>query len=215
MTFFNPAISLLCALFYSVILSFSQFEYIFILPVLFVLYLNYKNIFDILKKLLTLNLFIFLLFISLLISSDLNSALNIYIRTNAIMLFNIGIFYTSNGYDLIKGLNMLKFPVKLISTMFFTIKMIEYLNNDVKNILNTLKTRGFKAKNSLFTYQTFGNIIGMLFIRAINKTQSLNDTFLSRSFNGNIYLINNYTIQKTDYILVFLIFLIFLYKDLL
>lgn len=212
MSLFNPVISLLCTFIYSLIVSFTQFEYIFVLPILYILFLNRNDIVYILKKLFALNLFVFLLFLTLLISSEFDSALNIYVRINAILLFNISIFYSSNGYDLVRGLNMLNFPKKFISTMYFTIKMIEYLNSDIKNIFNTLKTRGFKAKNSLFVYETFGNIIGMLFVRVIRKAESLKNTFLTRSFDGDIYLINNYKISKNDYILSFMIITVFIYK---
>ncbi len=212
MRLFNPAVALLCAFTYSLLVSFSKFEYVYIVPILFVLYFYYKDIFSILKKLIALNLFVFLLFLTLLINSDFQSALNIYIRTNAILLFNLAIFYTSSGYDIVRGLSILKFPTNLISTMYFTIKMIEYLNSDFKSILNTLKTRGFKASNSLFTYQTFGNLVGMLFVRAIRKAESLKNTFQSRGFSGDIYLFNNSKIMKNDYFLILLLLLIFIYK---
>ncbi|MBS9782531.1 MAG: hypothetical protein KGV43_01860 [Arcobacter sp.] len=212
MTLFNPSVSLLCAFFYSLVVSFTDFNYIYVLPIIYILFLNRAYIFFILKKLFALNLFIFLLFLTLLINSEFNDALNIYLRTNAILLFNISIFYSSSGYDIIRGLNILKLPKNFISSMYFTIKMIEYLNDDFKNILNTLKTRGFKAKNSLFTYETFGNIIGMLFIRSIKKAESLKNTFLSRGFLGDIYLINNYKTSKNDYFLIVLVLLVFLYK---
>lgn len=212
MKFINPAVALACAFIYSLIVSFSIFEVYFLLPILFVLYLQKEVLKDIFKKLLFLNLFIFVLFLVLFFSTTLQEALNVYIRANAIILFNIALFFYSKGYDIVRALNILKFPNVVVSSMYFTLKMIEFLNNDFKALRNTLKARGFKARSSLFTYETFGNIVGLLLVKSIRKASSMQDTFEARGFNGKIYLNDDFNINKLDYILIILVLFIIVVK---
>lgn len=208
----TPAISLVAAFLFSIIVSFSNYEFYYLLPIVFILYLNKNNIFSILKSLIFLNLFIVVLALVLVIQEEYEEALNIYIRTNMIILFNLAIFYNSKGYDIVRGLYILKFPDSFISTTYFTLKMIENLKNDFSNIKNTLKARGFKAKTNLFTYYTFGNILGMLFVKSIRKSNSLKDSFTSRGFNKKIYLNDNFKITNKDIILLVLIGIIIILK---
>lgn len=209
---FNPALSLILAFIYSLVVSFTIFEIYYLLPIVFLLYITKKYVFQILKKLLFLNLFIFVLFLTLLYSSSFDDALNIYLRANAIILFNIALFFNSKGYDIVRGLNMLKFPKNLVSSTYFTLKMIEFLSNDFKLIKNSLKTRGFKANTSLFTYETFGNIIGLLFVKAIRKSYSLKQTFLHRGFKGEIFLNDDFSLKKDDYCLFTIVLFTILIK---
>lgn len=199
---FNPAISLILAFVFSIMVSFSTFEIIYLIPILMLFYYVKKKLKDIFKKLLFLNLFVFVLFLVLLIESSFEEALNVYLRTNVIILFNLCIFYSSKGYDIVRGLCLLKFPAKFTSSTFFTLKMIESLTGDFKNIKTTLKARGFKANSSLFTYYTFGNILGMLFVKSIRKANSLKDSFIARGFAGQIYLNDEFKISKVDYNLI-------------
>ncbi|AXH15804.1 energy-coupling factor transporter transmembrane component T family protein [Malaciobacter mytili] len=208
----SPAISLIAAFLFSIIVSFSNYELYYLLPIAFILYLNKNNIFSIFKSLVFLNLFIVVLALVLLIQNEYEEALNIYIRTNMIILFNLAIFYNSKGYDIVRGLYILKFPDSFISTTYFTLKMIENLKNDFSNIKNTLKARGFKAKTNLFTYYTFGNILGMLFVKSIRKSQSLKDSFEARGFNKKIYLNDKFKTTNKDILLLLLVGIIIILK---
>jgi len=212
---FNPAISLIFAFLFSLLVSFSQIESYYLLPILYLLYTKKEYLKDIFKKLLFLNLFIFVLFLVLLFQSTLEDALNIYIRSNMIILFNITLFYSSKGYDIVRGLFMLKFPNMFTSSTYFTLKMIETLTQDFKNIKNTLKARGFKANTSMFTYETFGNILGMLFVKSIRKAQSLKESFEARGFKGKIYLNDEFTVSKYDYYLASIVLIIIILKVIL
>ncbi|AXX93186.1 cobalt ABC transporter permease [Malaciobacter molluscorum LMG 25693] len=212
---FSPAISLVCAFLFSSVVSFTSYEIYYLFPIALILFYNKSHILKIFKTLVFLNSFILALSIVLYLENQPYEALNIFIRTNMIILFNISIFYNSKGYDIVRGFNLLKFPDSFISTTYFTLKMIDNLTNDFKNIKSTLRARGFKAKTNLFTYYTFGNILGMLFIKSIRKSYKLKESFVARGFNKKIYLNDEFMITNKDKILIFLIFLIIVIKVIL
>lgn len=208
----NSSILLISAFIYSIFISFNSIELLYIVPILFAIYCEYKNIVEILKKLIFLNLFIVMIFIVLLMQSSLEDALNIYLRTNMIILFNLLLFSHSNGYDVIRALNELRFPTKFVSSVYFTLKMIQTLSDELKTIKQTLRARGFRASSSIFAYETYGNIFGHIFVKSIKKADAMQDSFNLRGFHGRIYLINNTKLSIYDFILIFLVLLLVVKK---
>ncbi|NVJ52249.1 MAG: hypothetical protein HWD90_01050 [Campylobacteraceae bacterium] len=205
----SPTASFVAAIFYSIFISFSDIEIFYLLPLVYVLFCEYKSFFQILKRVVLLNIFIVMIFVVLLLQTSLDEALNIYLRTNMIIAFNIALFFRSSGYDIVRALNDLRFPNRVVSSIYFTLKMIQVLSDELKTIRQTLKARGFKANSSLFAYETYGNLFGHIFVKSIRKAQALEDSFKLRGFHGRIYLINTIKISFYDLILIFLITLIY------
>ncbi|WP_072682117.1 energy-coupling factor transporter transmembrane component T [Arcobacter sp. LA11] len=212
MSKFNSSVLLVSAFLYSIFISFNKIEILYFFPIIFVAFCEYKIILEVLKKLLFLNLFILMIFVVLLIQSSLEEALNIYIRTNMIILFNLFLFSHSSGYDIVRALNELRFPKKFVSSVYFTLKMIQTLTDELKKIRQTLQARGFKSSTSLFTYETYGNLFGHIFVKSIKKANAMQDSFALRGFHGRIYLINNSKLSLYDLTLIFLVCMLFVKK---
>lgn len=202
---FNSSILLVSALLYSIFVSFNKVEILFLLPILFMAFCEYKSLLEILKKLFFLNFFILMIFIVLLIQTPFEEALNVYIRTNMIVFFNLLLFSKSSGYDIVRALNELRFPKEIVSSVYFTLKMIQTLSDEFKKIKSTLRARGFHANSSMFTYETYGNLFGHIFVKSIKKSMALQDSFKLRGFHGKIYLINNSKLSYYDVVLLFLV----------
>lgn len=212
---FNASVLLICAFIYTLFVSFNNVEIIYFLPLVFVMFCEYKKLLNIFKKLLFLNLFIVMIFLVLAVQGNMEEAITIYIRTNMIILFNLIVFSHSNGFDIVRALNELKFPKQFVSSVYFTLKMIQTLTQEFKKIKMTLKSRGFKANTSLFTYETYGNLFGHIFVKSIIKSNALKDSFALRGFNGRIYLLNNNALSMYDGVLIGFIVLIALSKVIL
>lgn len=146
-----------------------------------------------------------MIFIFVWIQATLTEALNIYLRTNIIIFFNLMLFYHSKGLDIVRAFFMLKFPKRFIATFYFTWKMIIELQNEFKKIKTTLVTRNFHSKTNLFSYQTYGNILGLLFIKSIQKSQQQKEIFLLRGFDGEIYLQTQFKVCSFDWYLMAMI----------
>lgn len=203
----KEALSLVCALMYSLVVAFSHLEYVFLIPIFVVLYMEKKSILKIFKKLFFLNFFIVVLVVFLFFQ-DKNQAIELFFRTNLILLFNISLFYESKGYDIVRGLDTLKMPSKIVSVFYFTISLIDYLMMDFKKTKDSLKSRGFVANTSIFTYQTYGNIIAMIFIKALKKSEDMNHSMNARGFTNRIYFLNSSKIEFLPKLLFFTIIII-------
>lgn len=210
MSRFNSSVLLICAFVYSVFISFNQIELLFFAPLIFLMFCEYKILIKTVKKLLFLNLFIVMIFIVLWIEGNTQEAITVYVRTNMIILFNLLLFSHSNGFDLVRALNELKFPKQFVSSVYFTLKMIQTLTEEFKNIKFTLRARGFNASTSMFAYETYGNLFGHIFVKSIRKSNALKDSFELRGFSGRIYLINSSKISLYDVLLLLVVNLIVL-----
>lgn len=122
-----------------------------------------------------------------------------------IILFNLLLFFDSKAFDIVKGFYLLNFPKKFVSTLYFTIKMIWELKLEIQKIKESLETRNFKAKTNLFTYQTFGNIFGLLFLKTMQKSSNLKDSFETRLFKGEIFLNDSFKLAINDILFIILV----------
>lgn len=202
----------LAFLFYSFALAFMKSFYIsFLLPPLFLTILNYRAIFIILRQLLFLNIFVFIIFIGLIYSNDTNLAYLILFKSNAIMFFGLCLFYKSNPFEIALMLQELKFPPKFVNMLFFVAKFITIFKLEILRFNKALKARGFINKTSFFAYKTYANFIGFLFITAFNRSNILQKAMISRGFNGKIYNLKD----KASYIymseIVFLALVLFIF----
>jgi len=185
---------------YSIIVAFSSLQFIFLIPLFIVLYLEKENFFQIIKKLFFLNFFIVILVVFVYFQNK-NSAIELFFRTNLILLFNLAIFYKSKGYDIVRALDALRFPSKIVSVFYFTLSLIEYLMMDFKKTKDSLKSRGFNGNISIFSYQIYGNIFAMIFIKALKKSEDMKYSMNARGFEDRIYFLNSQSIGLSQKIL--------------
>lgn len=191
----KEALSLINTFLYSLVVAFLSFDYVFLFPIILISFIKRDYFFKILKKLFYLN-FLIIVLVLFVFFQNKNEAIELFFRTNFILFFNSCMFYESKGYDIVRALNSLKFPSKIVSVMYFTLSLIEYLMIDFKKTKNSLKARGFKSNTSMFTYQTYGNIFAMIFIKAIKKSEDMKDSMILRGFEDRIFFLNS---KKSDY----------------
>lgn len=204
----NPAVAVSCAFVYSLIVSF-QAPFVFALvPTIFLLFALKHSLKKILKKLLVLNIFVAIIALTVSIEGGVEKAIEIFLRVNFILMFNLLLFEKSAGFDIARGFYILKFPKKFVSTMYFSVKMNHILYTELKKIRETLKIRSFTANTSMFAYQTFGNILGMLFVRSLKRAEAMKSSFKIRGFSDEIFLLCEKELSKLDYLFVVTIILI-------
>lgn len=204
----KESLKLINSFFYSFVVAFSPLQFIFLLPLLVVI-VEKDHIFELMKKLVLLNFFIVVL-VAFVFFHDKAQALELLIRTNLILLFNITLFNRSKGYDIVRGLDALMFPPKLVSIFYFTLSLINYLMKDFKETKNILKARGFVSNTSMFTYQTYGNIFAMIFIKALKKSEDMKHSMNARGFEERIFFINTGEINIYEKLLSASIVIIFI-----
>lgn len=204
----RASISLVCFLIYSFKLSLTYSIYIFMLfPVLLIIFLKKKYILQTLKKLLFLNVFLVLVFLSLWFFGKTNEAVIVFIRSNLILFFTLLLFSNLSIYEISIGIQNLKLSNKLSSLFYFSTKFIKSFKDDFYKLEKTLLARGFRKNNSLFTYQTYANIVALLFINAFNNSDNLQKAIISRGYKNKFYEQSKEKIKIQEVIMLILVFL--------
>lgn len=200
----SPNVAIVVAIVYSLITAFkSEFIIVDILPIAYLLALKIKTFMHVLIRLFYLQGFAIFIALSIYIFHyDKYLALIIFIRFNLIATLTLTLFYTKDSTYIYSGLANLWVPHKFKSLCFFFAKSCELLINDLAKLKETLKARGFVAKNNILSYQIISNILGLLVIKSIHRAQNLQETFIARGFNGELYSLNTIKITIYDYALI-------------
>lgn len=195
---------MLCAFIYSFNIGLHQNVYLSFFPlVLLSAWYARKGLGGVLKKLLLLNIFILFVVLSSLIAGNKELALLVFLRSNLILFSLLSLLHNKDMFEISLALQELRFPSKLVSVFYFTVKSIYMFEQDFKKFIKTLKTRGFQSKTSLFTYQIYSNFFGALIVKAFYNAEQMQKMLIIREFNNKIY-----TIQKVKAIDLKEIFLI-------
>jgi cobalt/nickel transport system permease protein len=164
------------------------------LPALFLIFMNFRALKEVLKKLLFLNIFVVIIVISLLIQDDFKTALLIFMRSNLILLTVLLLFYQKNEFDIALALQKLRFSRKLVSIVFFTAKSIFLIKREFVLFKKTLHVRGFKPKTDLLSYKIMAGFVGILIIKAYERAKYIQKSMLLRGFKGEIYTLANHQV---------------------
>ncbi len=61
-----------------------------------------------------------------------------------------------------------------------------------------MKCRGFQPGNSLHTYRSFGYLIGMMLVRAIDRSERILQAMKCRGFQGQFPVIDSLRLTSRD-----------------
>lgn len=153
-------------------LQFLFFELIAAIILFFSLRANLK----LLKSLFYANIFTFFIVLSLLILNfhkNLNLALEIFLKSNTILVLTFGLVIPIGVLNLIKTLEDLYFPKKLTFLTFLAYRYISTLEREYKNLKKAILLRGFEPKTSLGTYKTYGYLLGVLILKTFLKAREV------------------------------------------
>lgn len=122
----------------------------------------------------------------------------ISVKSNVIMLILIALILSTPIVTIAHAMHELKVPKKIVHLFFFTLRYIHVIHNEYTRVLNSMKIRSFKPKTDFHTYRTYAYMIGMLLIRSLDRAQRVHNAMKCRGFNGTLYSLSNFSIQKTD-----------------
>lgn len=206
---FSPAVAIAAAIISSLLIAFRS--EITVLDAFFAIFLAVVSLKQGVRpyiRLLKLNLMIvFICGTILFFHNDPSFAMLIFFRANLILSINVLLFSPTGGLGVYYGFCGLRFPDKFTVLLFFVVKYIEILGLEYRKMRDSLRVRNFKAGTNIFTYKTIGYLVGMLFIKSMEKSKSLHEAMLLRGFKGKLYPFNQKRFGGFDIILVLALFI--------
>lgn len=122
--------------------------------------------------------------------------------------------------DIVRSMRRLKFPKILTTLLSMTIRYLFLFFEELNNIRNAQKTRGFDIWNKKTSYlwrvKQVGNTIVMLFLKSFEKGESVYNSMLSRSYTGEPVSYNQESnVHTLDYVLLITTILIIVFIELI
>ncbi len=114
----------------------------------------------------------------------LNLAVQIGLKANATVLALLVLVGTMGPVTLGHSLARLKLPPMLVHLLLFTVRYIDVLNDEYNRLRIAMRTRGFRVRSNLHSARTIGYLLGMLLIRAFDRSERILKAMKCRGFRG-------------------------------
>ncbi|WP_040622530.1 cobalt ECF transporter T component CbiQ [Rhodovulum sp. PH10] len=115
-------------------------------------------------------------------------ALTIGVKANAIVLMALALLGSMEAVLLARALRALLVPERLVHLVLFTVRYVDVLDREQRRLRIAMKARGFRPKTSWHTYRTFGYLVGMLLVRALERSERIFGAMKCRGFAGRLHL---------------------------
>jgi cobalt/nickel transport system permease protein len=168
------------------------------------------------NRIISLNIFLSVLFLFLPISTPGESAFSIAplnwswpgillakritLRANAIVIFYTAAISTMQPVTLGHALYRLKFPEILVHQFLFTIRYVKVLREELDRLRNAMRIRAFKPRLNSHTFRSYGYLLGMLLVKSFERSERIYQAMKCRGFAGNFYLLDEFQFAGKDLI---------------
>lgn len=129
-------------------------------------------------------------------------ATEIALTANAVILAVMTLVGSMEPVTLGHALYALKTPERLVHLMMFTIRYIDVLREEYMRLRTSMKLRGFRPGTNLHTYRSYGYLVGMMLVRAIERSERILAAMKCRGFSGRIVLLEEFRLTRADVLFV-------------
>jgi cobalt/nickel transport system permease protein len=129
----------------------------------------------------------------------LSQAILILLKCNSVMLTFTAFISTMEPVVLGHALDKLRLPSKLTHLFLFTLRYLTVLEDEYRQLRQAMSLRQFQSGLNIHTLKTFGNLVGMLLVRALDRSERIMDAMICRGYSGKFYAMRHYVIRSVDY----------------
>jgi len=148
--------------------------------------------------------FLFVLFIFIVLSITTGRGVEkgalVALRAFSAILLALAMLSTTRFEQVLKAMEKLRVPNKLIQTVQFTYRYIFLLADEIHRMFTSLKARGFQGRTDMRTMITIGNSLAMLFVRSYERAQRVYEAMISRGYSGVVNSLVEFEIKNVDYV---------------
>lgn len=120
------------------------------------------------------------------------------LKGNTVVLAAMALIGSMPPVTLGHALDHLRVPAKLSHLFLFTVRYVEVLTDEYGRLRAAMKVRGFRAGVNWHTYRSFGYLAGMMLIRALERSERIENAMKCRGFRGRFYLLDHFALSRRD-----------------
>jgi cobalt/nickel transport system permease protein len=119
-------------------------------------------------------------------------AAQITLKSNAIVLAFMALVATIPFSTVGHALHWLRVPDKIVHLLLMTYRYIFVLEQEYQRLIRAARIRGFQPGTNLHTYRTYAYLVGMLFVRAIDRAERVRWAMICRGFKRKFYSLQEF-----------------------
>ena len=161
---------------------------------------------QLLKKLLVLVPFLALMSLPLLLSAGIPPAPDrvelaalIVLKALTAMTFTLFIFTNQPVEEMLEAMEHLKMPAAITTTIYLAYRYGFLFIHEMQTTVRALKARLFNAQLSRYSLGIYGELSGGLFIKSINRSETVYRAMAARSFAGKMPIGSPRSITGSDW----------------
>jgi cobalt/nickel transport system permease protein len=112
----------------------------------------------------------------------------IALKANAVVLMALALLSTLEPVTLARALHGLGMPERLVHLILFTVRYVDVLDREYHRLRTAMRARGFQPASSRHTYVSFGYLVGMMLVRALERSERILAAMKCRGFHGRLPL---------------------------
>jgi cobalt/nickel transport system permease protein len=131
-------------------------------------------------------------------------AAQITLKSNAIVLAFMATVATMPFATAGHALHRLRVPDKIVHLLLMTYRYIFVLEQEYLRLARAAAIRGFRPGTNLHTYRTYAYLVGMLFVKAVDRAERVRWAMLCRGFQRRFYSLQEFRAGRGSVIFSFL-----------
>ncbi len=125
-------------------------------------------------------------------------AIEIALTANAVILALMVLVGTMEPVTLGHALARLHVPLRLVHLLLFTVRYIDVLRGEYLRLSQAMKARAFRPGTNRHTLRGLGHLVGMMLVRAFERSERVFQAMKCRGFTGNIPLLDDLCLRRAD-----------------
>ncbi|MFG1418431.1 cobalt ECF transporter T component CbiQ [Xanthobacter albus] len=83
-----------------------------------------------------------------------------------------------------QALRSLYLPEAVVRLFVLTARYLSLIREEALRLHDAMRMRGFQPRSNGHTWRSYGNLVGMLLVRALDRAQRIEEAMLCRGYNG-------------------------------
>ena len=104
----------------------------------------------------------------------------IAVKVSASVLIVLTLLRVEDPLQLGAALRALRVPDRLVRLFLLAARYVGLLRDEARRLHDAMRMRGFRPRSGRHTWRSYGNLVGMLVVRALDRAERVEDAMLCR-----------------------------------
>lgn len=82
------------------------------------------------------------------------------------------------------ALHALRVPEPIVRLFVLTVRYLSVIGGEARRLQEAMRARAFRPGSNRHTWRSYGNLVGMLLVRALDRAQRVEEAMVCRGFSG-------------------------------